>query len=168
MRARKIWFSKKYGEIKEAGEKRYTLFFVLSYGKKERNIKIEISQRKFPDSYEVENYLGIPVLVMKKEDMFSYKLVSLLERENLASKDLFDLWYFMKENLVPNKRLLKLRTKMKFKNYLLRCKERIEKIKERYLLQGIGELLDERQKQWLKKNLKKELLFLFNFYIENY
>lgn len=158
---------KKYAEIKEAREKRFTLFFLLSYEIESANVKIEISKRAFVADYEIKSYLGIPVLVMKKQDMAANKLVALLGRKNIANRDLFDLWYFLKNNWEINKKLVELRTEQKFKDYLKNCIKRIEQMPEKYILQGLGELLDERQKNWTKKNLKKELLFLIRYYLRN-
>lgn len=158
---------RKYTEIKEAKEKRFTIFFLLSYNPEMANIKIEISKRRFPDDYEIKNYLGLPMLVMKKEDIVAHKLVALLERKNLANRDLFDLRYFLKNNWPINKKLVEIRTEQKFKDYLKKCIRRVEKTQERYVLQGLGEVLDEKQKNWVKKNLKKELLFLMRYYLKN-
>lgn len=157
----------KYGKLTEAREKRFTFFFLLSYGREIKNIKVEISKRNFPDNYQVKNYLGIPVLVMKKEDIFAHKLVALLERTNIANRDLFDLWYFMKNHWTIDKELVEARTKEKFKSYLRECIVRIEKVNEKYILQGLGEVLDNKQKEWIRKNLKEELIFLMKYYLNN-
>lgn len=157
-----------YGRIKEFREKRFTLFFLLSYAPKSQNIKVEISKRKFPNHYQLENYLGISMLVIERKDMFSHKLVTLLERKEIANRDLFDLWFFMKNNWGFNKKLVELRTGMNYKTYLKKCILVVEKVNEKYILQGAGELLKEKQKDWAKNNLKKELLFLLKFYSENY
>jgi len=157
----------KYGEIKECREKRFTLFFLLSYEEKAQNIKVEISKKVFPNHYEIRNYLGIPMLILKKEDMFSHKLASLLERRNIANRDLFDIWFFSKNNWDFNKELLELRVKMGWKAYLKKCIEEVEKIDERYILQGLGELPNTQQKVWIKSNLKKEVIFLLKFYMGN-
>lgn len=155
-----------FGEIKDEEEKRSTLFFLLSYGKKTRNIKVEISKRIFPDSYEVKNYLGISMIVLSKEDMFAHKLVALLERKSVANRDFFDLWFFMKNDWNSNKEIVELRTGMDFKKYLKDCIKKVEEIDERYILQGLGEILDEKHKNWVKQNLKKDLLFFLRFYLE--
>jgi len=159
---------KKYGEMKDMQDKRSTLFFLLSYKDDAHNIKVEISKKEFPNHYKLKNYLGIPMLIMEREDMFSHKLVALLERKFIANRDLFDIWFFMKNNFEFNKEIIELRTEMDHKKYFKKCISVIEKINEKYILQGLGELLSEQQKIWVKKNLKKELLFLFNFYLENY
>ncbi len=158
---------KKYGEVKESREKRFILFFLLSYEEKAQNIKVEISKKVFPNHYEVRNYLGIPMLLLKKEDMFSHKLVALLERNKIANRDLFDIWFFAKNNWDFNKELLELRVKMDWKSYLKKCVNEVEKVDEKRILQGLGELLDKNQKGWVKDNLKKEVIFFLKFYLEN-
>ncbi|MEA1995516.1 MAG: hypothetical protein U9N18_05105 [Campylobacterota bacterium] len=74
----------------------------------------------------------------------------------------------MKNNWGFNKKLVELRTGMNYKTYLKKCILVVEKVNEKYILQGAGELLKEKQKDWAKNNLKKELLFLLKFYSENY
>lgn len=149
-----------YGKLKERRKKRNTLFFILSYNQKMQNIKVEISIRAFPSEYQIKNYLGVPVLVMKKEDMLAHKLVAFLEREKVANRDLFDIWFFLKNNWKINKEIIEKRTRMSFEKYLKRCINFVKKISERHILAGMGEILDARQKDWVKKNLKKDLLFL--------
>lgn len=157
----------KFGTLKEKDKKRFTLFFLLSYGEKERNVRVEISVRNFPDNYEVKNYLGIPMLVMKKEDMFAHKLADLLDRKNLTNRDLFDIWFFMKERWAVNKELLELRVGTDLKTYLDKCIDVVSKVNNTYILQGLGEILNEKMKDEIKKHLKEELLFLFRFYKES-
>jgi hypothetical protein len=157
---------KKVGVLKDEREKKDTLFFLLSYGEKARNIKVEISKRVFPDHYELKNYLGISMLVLKKEDMFAHKLVTLSERKSMANRDLFDLWFFMKNSWEINEEIVELRAGLKLNNYLKDCVKKVEKVDERYILQGLGEILDEKHKQWVKENLKKDLLFYLRYYLE--
>ena len=150
----------KFGEIKEKSNKYNTIFFIISYNKEAQNIKIEISKRNFGSSYEIRNYLGISMLVMKKEDIFANKLVTLLERKKAANRDLFDIWFFLKNNWEVNEEIIERRTKMKFEEYMKKCIEFLEKVNEKYVLAGMGELLDKKTKTWAKKNLKEDLLFL--------
>jgi len=156
-----------YGELKEKRNKRYTLFFILSYNKGTQNIKVEISKRIFGSGYEIKNYLGISMLVMKKEDLFSHKLVTLLERKKPANRDLFDAWFFLKNDWEINKEIVEKRTGEHFKKYLKRCLKFVKKASEKHLLTGMGELLDEKTKNWVKENLKKDLLFFLKLKLEN-
>jgi len=150
-----------YGQVMDRQQKRATLFFLLSYQQEQRNIKVEISRRVFPNRYEHRVFLGIPLRVMAKEDMFAHKLVALLERKETAHRDLFDLWFFAKNQWELHKELVELRTRLTFKQYVGKCIEKIGKMDERYILHGLGELLDPKIKAWAKANLKKELLFYF-------
>lgn len=75
-----------YGEIKDASKKRHTLFFVISYEEKSQNIKLEINLRDYGSKYEIKTYLGIPMQVMNKEDMFANKFIAMLERKKEAIK----------------------------------------------------------------------------------
>lgn len=158
---------KNYGTIKEKTNKRFTLFFLLSYKKGASNIKIEISKRKFSSNYGIKSYLGISMLVMKKQDIFAHKLVTLSDRKKLANRDLFDAWFFLKENCDINEKLVKERTGKNLKNYLKQCLKIVEKVNEKRILAGIGELLGEKTKTWAKQNLKKDLLFLLKLKLEN-
>ncbi|MEJ2568717.1 MAG: nucleotidyl transferase AbiEii/AbiGii toxin family protein [candidate division WOR-3 bacterium] len=157
---------KDHGNIKTARDKRYTIFFMLSYGKEATNIKVEISKRKFPDSYEVKNYLGIPMLAMKKKDIFAHKLVAFPDRKSITNRDIFDLWFFLKNNWEINKKIVELRTGKEFKDSLKYCIKAAKRINEMYILQGLGEIPDKEQKNWAKNNLKKDLIFLMKNYLE--
>jgi predicted nucleotidyltransferase component of viral defense system len=153
-----------YGNLKDARMKRFTIFFLLSYGKKTTNIKVEISLRTFPDNYDVLNYLGISMLVMAKKSIMAHKLVALLDRRQIANRDLYDLWYFFKNNWKVNEKIFELRTKKKLSNYLRMCIEEVKKVNNTYILQGLGEVLDDKQKNWVKGNLKNDLIFLMQNY----
>ncbi len=156
----------KYGKIQDEASKINTLLFVLDYGKGERKLKVEISSRMFDDRYEIKDLLGISVLVMNISDMFAHKLCALLDRNILAGRDIFDCWYFMKRQTPLNKNIVEKRMQMPLTDCINRCIEKIEKVKERSLLQGIGELLDDEIKKLARKVLKEETIILLKFYRE--
>jgi len=149
-----------YGDIRDKMIKRNTLFYLLSYQKGVNNIKVEISRRNFGSRYEIKNYLGISMLVMKREDMFANKLVALSERKQLAHRDLYDLWFFLKNRWEINQEIVKKRTNMRLKEYLGVVIELVESVDNKRILHGLGELLDEERKAFMKKTFKQELLFL--------
>lgn len=155
-----------YGTIKEKNKKHNTLFFILSYEEKVPNIKVEINLRRFGSRYDVRHYLGISMLVMIKEDMFAHKLVALLERIRTANRDVYDVWYFLKNDWPINKEIVEKRTQMSFTSYLGKCIQFAESLSQRNILSGMGELLDEKQKTWVKNNLKKDTVFLLKIRLE--
>lgn len=158
---------KNYGKIKEARKKRFNLFFLLSYEEKAQNIKIEINKRPFGSQYELKTYLGISMLVMKKEDMFANKLMAMYERIGKTNRDIYDVWFFLEKNWPINKEIVKKRSGMSFRDLLKKCIFSLKNIEDRHILSGMGELLDIKQKAWVKNHLKQDTLFLLRLYLEN-
>ncbi len=159
-----------YGTVKKADKKRFNLFYVLSYANKAegaQNIKVEINRRDFGSRYEVKSYLGISMKVMVQEDMAAHKLVAMYERLGKTNRDIFDARYFLQNDWPINSEIVEKRTKMSFKDFLKKCIGLLEKMEERHILAGMGELLDEKTKAWARKNLKKDLLFLLKLKLEN-
>ena len=148
-----------FGDLQDKRDKRYTLFFLISPKKGERKIKIEVSKRKTAAAYKVRSYLGIPMLVMAEDDMTAGKLSAFLTRKKFAARDLFDLWFFLKNDWEINEKLVLEKTGLSFKKAVKKAIGKLKKIKKRQLLQGLGELLDEKQKQWVRENLVRELMF---------
>lgn len=152
----------KYGTVKEAKMKRFNLFYVLSYDNKvpgAQNIKVEINRREFGSRYEVKAYLGISMQVMTQEDMAAHKLVAMVERIGKTNRDIYDTWHFLEKNGPINKVIVETRAGMSFENFLQKCIGLLEKMGDRHILAGMGELLDEQQKAWVKTRLRTETLF---------
>ena len=152
-----------YGKLKEAEKKRFNLFYILSYDDRvpgARNIKVEINRREFGSKYEIKSYLGIPMKVMVQEDMFAHKLCAMVERLGKASRDIFDVWFFLDRNWPVNRVIVEARTGMRFKDFLNKCITLLEKMSDRNILAGMGELLDAKQKVWAKTKLQSETIFL--------
>ncbi len=159
-------FLPKYGQVMEATEKRYTLFFLVSYEKGERQLKIEISKRPVKNKYVLDNYLGISAKVEDKKDMLAGKLSAFLTRKKFASRDLFDLWFFMEGGWEINRESVKEQTGLDYKSALKKALKMISKLGNDQLLPGFGELVDDKQKNWVKDKLLKETTFLINLYLE--
>lgn len=159
--------AKNYGKIKEHRKKRYNLFLVLSYEDAAPNIKIEINRREFGSRYEIKSYLGISMKVMVPEDMFAHKLVAMYERMGKANRDIFDSYFFLRKNWDINEKIVEKRAGMPFKEFLKKSVAKLEKLPERGILAGMGELLDEKQKNWARKNLKEEVIIQLKLRMES-
>ena len=149
-----------YGKVINSRIKRFNLLNVISYDTKSQNIKIEVNRRDFGSKYEVKTLLGISMLVMIQEDMFAHKLMAMLERVGKTSRDIYDVWYFLKNNWSINKEIVERRSGVSFKEALQKCAQEMEKIKDRNLLVGLGESLTDPQKDWARAKLKSETIFL--------
>ncbi len=157
---------KTHGTIKDEYLKRNTIFFMLSYEETAQNVKIEISLLQFPDEYEIKQYLGLSMLVMKKEYMFAHKLVALTERKGVANRDIFDIRFYLKKGWRFKNEIIHLRTGMAVKDYIEKCITFIDSVNQRNILQGLGEVLDEKLKSWVKNHLILETVFYLRDYLE--
>src|SRR3990167_4825626 len=158
--------AKNYGKIKEHRKKRYNLFLLLSYEDEAPNIKIEINRREFGSKYEVKSYLGISMKIMVREDMFAHKLVAMYERMGAANRDIFDVWFFLNNDWLFNKEIFEKKAKMPFGDFLQKWVEALGKLPDRGILAGMGELLDEKQKAWVKTKLRTEVIFQLKLRME--
>jgi len=159
-----------YGTLKQADKKRFNLIYVLSYSGKipeAQNIKVEINRRDFGSRYEVKSYLGISMKVMIQEDMFAHKLCAMHERMGKTNRDIFDVWYFLQNGWLINKEIIERRTEMVFRKFLQKCIDLLEEMSDQNILSGMGELLDNKQKNWVKTKLRTETIFLLKAYRES-
>lgn len=150
----------RYGEIKDEQQKLATLFFALSYGMGEHQIKVEINTRNVGAEYEMKSYLGIAALVMTRASMCAAKLVTLTRRKRFAARDLYDVYYFLKQGWEIDEAVFREYDIVSARDYLETCAVFTENIPENALLAGLGDLIDERQKAFVKHELKKEVVFL--------
>jgi predicted nucleotidyltransferase component of viral defense system len=160
----------KYGRVKDQYIKRFTIFALLSYGEADHNIKVEINIREqvqnTSDHYELKEYLGISMLVAKKEYMFASKLLALTLRNETAMRDIYDIHYFAKNNWDIEAETVMTRTGKTVKVYLTECVAFIEQVKESDLLQGLGELVGgEKEKAWIRNHLKVDAIFMLKNYL---
>ena len=158
---------KKYGSIKEMERKRFNLLFVLSYEDKARKIKIEINRRAFGSRYELKTYLGVSMLVMVKKDTFAHKIMAMHERVGKTSRDIYDVWFFLEHRWPINKEIVEKRAGMPFRELMQKCIEQLEKMNNRNILDGLGDLLTEPQKDWARAKLRTETIFLLKARLES-
>ncbi len=156
---------KKYGVLKDSYKKRHNLFCLLSYEDKAHNIKVEVNRRQFGSTYEIKTYLGVSMLVMVQQDMFAHKLMAMHERMGKTSRDIYDVWFFLKNRFPINKDIVEQRAQMPFDQAISLCVTKLEKMNNRNILDGVGELLTERQKDWAKAKLREETIALLKLRI---
>ena len=156
----------KYGTIFDEAMKFYGPIIVLNYGKGERKLKVEISNWQWDNSYEIKNYLGINMKVMTQPDMFAHKLCALLDRTDLTNRDIFDTWFFMKNRTPINKAIVETRMKMPLADYIQKCIEQLQSMTDKGLLNGLGELMDEEMKKFVRTELRNETISFLMFYKE--
>lgn len=154
----------KYGNIFDEAPKFHGPLLVLDYGTGERKLKVEISNRVFNDRYEIKDLLGISLRVMVLSDMFAHKLCALLDRGSMAGRDIFDCWFFMKNQSPLNRDIIETRMQVTYTGYIQKCIDRLQSASGKKVLQDIGELLDEELKKFVRTGLVAETVSLLKFY----
>lgn len=156
----------KYGKIFDEALKFYGPIIVLDYGVGERKLKVEISNRQWKNQYERKNLLGINMEVMVAPDMFAHKLCALLDRGELTNRDIFDSWFFMQKQMPINKEIVETRMEISLADYIQKCINHLEKMSDQGILNGLGELMDEDMKKFVRTKLRTETISLLRFYKE--
>ena len=145
----------KFGTIDDEANKFYGPILVLNYGKGERMLKVEVSNREYPNHYEIRTLFGTDIRVMTLPDMFAHKLCALGER--ITPRDIYDVWFFLQKQTEINAEIVRLRTNMSVGEYAAQCAQQIRSYSPRILMQGIGEvLLDNSSKNFVRKQLLAE------------
>lgn len=160
----------KYGKIKEAEKKRFNFLYLLSYNEKDahaQNIKLEINRRNFGSKYTVSSLLSIAMKIMVKEDMAAHKLCAMYERIGKTNRDIFDVQFFLSHDWPINKIIIEERMKMTYKEFLEKTITAMENYNDHNILSGMGELLTDKQKVWVKNKLKAETLFSLRLALSN-
>jgi predicted nucleotidyltransferase component of viral defense system len=142
----------KYGTIDDEAMKFYWPILVLNYGKGERMLKVEVSNREYPNHYEIRSLLGTDIRVMTLPDMFAHKLCALGER--ITPRDIYDVWFFLQKRTEINEEIVRLRTGKTVSEYAQECAEKVRGYSSRMLMQGLGEVLpDNASKNFARKDL---------------
>lgn len=156
----------KFGTIFDEAKKHFGIIFVMDYGIGERKLKVEISFRKFEDRYEIKNMLGINMLMMIPSDMFAHKLCAVLDRNILTNRDIFDVHFFLQQRTPINKQIVELRMNLHFPDYVQKCISKLESMNDKGLLNGLGDLMDEETKKFVRTKLRTDTIQLLKFYKE--
>lgn len=154
----------KYGTHHDEAQKFFGPVFVLEYGKGERKLKVEISNRQFDNHYEIKNLMGIEMRVLVKPDMFAHKLCALLDRNEVTGRDVFDCWFFLNQRTPVNVNIVESRMGVTLQEHLQHSIDTLERISDKTVMNGLGELTDGETKRFAKTKLRKETISLLNFF----
>ncbi len=144
----------RYGTIADEANKFYGPILVLDYGNGERKLKVEVSKRFYDNHHEIRSFAGTDIRVMTMPDMFAHKLCALGERT--TPRDVFDVWFFLANNTEINENIIRLRTGQTLREYTQSCARHVRQLNEKELMQGLGEVLDAKQKTFVRKSLIQE------------
>ena len=158
-----------YGKIKDMRNKYFTLFYLLDYQSGERNIKVEISKRKIlPVSYELRNFYGVDLKVMKIEDAFATKILACLTRKRTAYRDFYDVYFYLTKGVRFNEEVVKAQMGKSSEAVLEKLISFVKKkVSNKDVLNSIGELISSKKKDWIRQTFKEDLVGKLSFYRDN-
>jgi len=146
--------------IRNFKNKRFTVFFLLDYKKDAPNIKVELNKRIWVNNtYKPIWFLGVEMKIADESTILTNKLVALSDRRMPVARDLFDAYYLLKLGFKINEKLIMERTEKTLEEYIEFLVTFVERTyNEKNILHGLGEVLEEKQKEWAKKELIQEMV----------
>jgi len=146
--------------VKDQSIKYHTLFWLVSYGTGLTKIKVEVSTRDILGNHYLPfPFYGVTVKVMDIRDMIVHKMIALTQRKTIANRDLFDTHFFLSSEYASeiNYSIIKERLNKEPKEFYVHLLNFVSKIKPDSVMGGLGEVLTESQKDWVKAKLIVEL-----------
>lgn len=151
---------KKYWEIKKGRH------IILSYSQNDDNIKIDLNRKIWKhNKYEILNFFWTDIKVQKKSTIFANKLVALMERN--TNRDIYDVWFFMKNRWEINEEIIFERTNKTKKELFEDIIKKLSHLWENYkILDGLWDVLNPKQKAFVKEKLIQELVWKIQFELQ--
>lgn len=151
---------KKYLTINDQKQKYFTWVWTGTYEKGRQRVKIEINKRDYPDNYINKDFYGITIPTMSPDCMFAHKLCAITDRKKLQNRDLYDAHFMFTNDFPINEEIIKIRTGKTINEYFIDLIYFIEKkVNPHMILEGLGELVTDAQKDSIKSTLIRNLLF---------
>lgn len=150
----------KHLRVVDRENKRNTWFWLGSYEKAFQKVKVEVSKRDYPDQYTTKDFYGLTVPIMEAATMFAHKLCAITDRKKLQNRDLYDAHFMFSHDFDINEEIIRLRTSKSAKEYFAELVPFIEeRVTPNNVLDGLGELLTDQQKDSVRATLKRDILF---------
>ena len=149
----------KYWQIKAKNK------IILSFWENLINIKIDVNRKIWKaNKYDYVDFFWTMIKVQNKETIFANKLVALLER--FINRDIYDVYFFFKNFFDINEKVIFERTWLSLNELFKKIIEKLDKLPKNYkILDWLWELLDEKQKDFVKNKLISELKNILQFKI---
>ena len=149
-----------------------TLYWEISYEKGERNIKIEISKRynkKLIPKSHLKTLYGVNLNVITLRDLIAQKLITTLYRTKQTNRDLYDTHFYLNSKNASdiNYEYIEKYTGLPRKEFLKELLKLVESKSNYKILDGLGEVIEDEKKAFVKENLLKDLAILIKIQIDS-
>lgn len=159
-------------EINDKQNKFYTLYWEISYEKHLPNIKIEISKRynkKNLPKTQIRSLYGTGIQVVEIDDLIAQKLIATLYRKSPANRDIYDIHFYLSSKYAAeiNYEYIEQYTGLSRKVFFEKLLNLIQKKDNYKILDGLGEIIPEDKKGFVREKLLKELKELIKMQIDS-
>lgn len=150
----------KYGKVKKWNK------LIVSYQENAVNIKVDINRKiRKANTYEWIDFYGTTIRVQDKATIFANKLVAMIERN--TNRDIYDIYFFFQNLFAINEQVIQERTWKSLKELYRNMLDFLQKLPKKYkILDWLGEVLDEKQKHFVKDKLLYELINILHMKID--
>lgn len=155
------------GEIKNMTLGKDLHRWIFRYDERDSNIKVELNKRDLTGNiYEYQKICGQNIYCMDAKSMVSNKLVALGNRR--YNRDLFDTHFFREKGFDYKEEIVLMRTAISLSTYLSYLIEELPKhyASNMILADGMGDVLTNLQKLWVKSDLMNETIQLLQHYLK--
>ena len=150
--------AEKYLTLDEDIDKRFTYLLSGSYESGLQRVKIEINKRPWPQAIENKDYYGLTIPTLAPDKMLAHKLCAILDRKTFQNRDLYDAYFMFTKGFSIDDEIVRLRTGLSVKEYLEKLAGFLDAPQiGNNILHGLGEVLSDERKNWVKNNLIREL-----------
>ena len=148
----------KYGKIVDNNLGFFGPKIVLSYGRGSWNLKIEVSNRYWGEKADTLTLDGFSLNVMSLSDMYAHKLIALEERTGVATRDIFDIWFFEEKKVSPNEEIIRKRKERSLLEQLTVDISILERFPNNRILSSLAPLLTSDSVKWARTHLLSETI----------
>lgn len=159
---RLVEIAQMYGKIEDCNLGFYGPKVVLDYGPGTWKLKMEVSNRYWGEEPDLLTLDGFSLNVMKPSDMYAHKLIALSEREGVANRDIFDIFFFEEHNVIPNEEIISKRKGISLSEQITTDISILEKYPQNRILSSLAPLLSPEKAKWVKANLLRETINYLN------
>jgi len=166
-------------KIKIDGSLENSFRYIVQYGG-QKKLKIEVNSyiSDYQNLYQIKNLFWVSVLVMDVRYMFAHKLCALISRYQktniIANRDLFDILFLLQKSVDIAQDIIQIRTKImlgkqmnipQYMQYILSFLQSNQSKIKWNILQWLWELLDNKQKTYMKNNFLEDLINYIQFFL---
>ena len=142
-----------YGTICEKVIGPFGAKVVLEYGEEGWPLEVEISNQYWGEETDLLCFDGFSLNVMSLSDIYTHKLIALGKGDNVAGKEIFDIWFLGEKYIIPNGDIVMKRVGRSLAEQLSLDISILEKLTNDQFISSLELLLLQEKEKWASISL---------------